>query len=139
MIEMLIRKYKIDDIKFIEELGLLLHDNYKFSVDEFTTYLIIEEDNILLGFISYSIIYERAEINDIVISQDKRNKGYGFKLLEACINNIICNECQNVTLEVNVENKSAIKFYENFGFNIVATRKKYYNELDGYLMKKDLR
>ena len=39
-----------------------------------------------------------------------------------------------ITLEVNVDNTPAIKLYEKFGFEIVNTRKKYFNDKDSYLM-----
>ena len=48
-------------------------------------------------------------------------------------------ECENITLEVRVSNVVAINLYKSVGFNIVATRKKYYeNGEDAYLMLKEL-
>jgi ribosomal protein S18 acetylase RimI-like enzyme len=44
----------------------------------------------------------------------------------------------NITLEVNVENKYAIKLYEKYNFQIVAKREKYYNGVDGYLMERKM-
>lgn len=136
---MLIRNYKNDDINKINELGSLLHEKYEFSVDEFSNCLIIEESNDIIGFVIYSIIYERSEIIDIIIDPKKRHNGYGFKLLNYAIDVIIKNNCENITLEVNSLNVAAINLYKKLGFKIVATRKKYYNGNDGFLMKKDLR
>lgn len=136
---MLIRNYKNDDINKINELGSLLHEKYEFSVDEFSNCLIIEEANDIIGFIIYSIIYERSEIIDIIIDPKKRHNGYGFKLLNYAIDIINKNNCENITLEVNSLNVAAINLYKKLGFKIVATRKKYYNGNDGFLMKKDLR
>ena len=45
----------------------------------------------------------------------------------------------SISLEVNVLNKEAIKFYLKNGFKIVSTRKKYYGDSDGYLMVKEMR
>lgn len=136
---MLIRNYKNEDVNEINKLGRLLHKKYCFSIDGFSNCIVIEESKEIIGFIIYSIIYERSEIIDIIIDPTKRGQGYGSKLLNQAINVINENNCENITLEVNSLNNAAINLYKKFGFNVVAVRKKYYNENDGYLMKKDLR
>lgn len=136
---MKIRNYKKEDIPDIEKLGLHLHDNYKFLLDDFSDALVIIEEEKIIGFIVYSIIYERAEIIDITVDPRSRNKGYAKALLNYLINDIISERCDNITLEVNKTNKIAIGLYKSIGFSAVATRKGYYEGSDGYLMKMDLR
>lgn len=42
-----------------------------------------------------------------------------------------------ITLEVNEKNISAINLYKKYGFQIIGTRKKYYdNNFDAYIMTK---
>lgn len=136
---MQIRNYKEKDLNYISKLGSLLHEKYTFSLDEFSKCLILEDNQNIIGFIIYSIIYDRAEIVDIIINPTNRSNGYGEKLLGFTIEEIINNGCLNITLEVSVSNTSAINLYKKVGFNIEAIRKNYYNNEDGYLMKKDLR
>ena len=136
---MLIRKYKKEDLEDINKLGSLLHLNYEFKLDEFSDAFIIKEDDNFVGFIVYSIIYERAEIIDIIIKPCYRKCGYANKLFSYTLDVIKSKNVDNVTLEVNEENTAAIDLYEKFGFKICGVRKKYYNDKDGYLMKKDLR
>lgn len=136
---MKIRNYTEKDLDVISKLGSLLHEKYTFSLDEFSKCLILEDNQKIIGFIIYSIIYDRAEIVDIIINPSNRLKGYGEKLLKYTIDEIINKGCLNVTLEVSVSNTSAINLYKKLGFNIEAIRKRYYNNEDGYLMKKDLR
>ena len=136
---MLIRNYVNKDINGINELGKLLHKNYQFYKDEFLTCVVVEEDNKIIGFATYSIIYERGEIVDIIIQPKMRFRGYGSKLLNFIVEMIRKNGCVNITLEVNSTNVAAINLYNKLGFEVVAVRKKYYGENDGYLMKKDLR
>jgi len=136
---MLIREYNVKDINAILNLGKLLHNDYKFLLDEFSKCIVIEEDNNILGFLVYSIIYERSEIIDIIINPAYRKKGLGYGLLNYAINDIIKRNCDNITLEVNCINTSAINLYKKSGFKIETIRKNYYNDNDGYLMKKDLR
>lgn len=136
---MLIRNYNENDINCITNLGKKLHKNYDFNLDSFSNCLVIEETNILIGFIIYSIIYERAEIVDIIIDDSFRGNGYGYTLLNKAIEIINNKNVLNITLEVNKNNLSAINLYKKVGFEICAERKNYYEGQDGYLMKKDLR
>ena len=133
-----IREYSKDDINDIINLGKNLHDNYKFNLDYFSHCMICEMNNIIVGFITYSVIYDRAEIIDIYVKENKRKNKVGSLLLSEVINNLN-SSCQNITLEVLTTNSVAIKFYESFGFQKVSLRRNYKDKIDAYLMKKDLR
>ncbi len=91
-----------------------------------TKYVVIED----IGFIGYSVYYERSEIDYLYVIEEYRNKGYASKLLEHVINKGL----HNITLEVSEDNISAINLYKKFGFEIVSKREKYYNGKDAYLM-----
>ena len=133
----MIKDYTNKDILDIEILGKKLHNNYKFSLDTFSKCKVLEINNSIIGFITYSIIYDRAEIIDIIIKEEFRNKGYAKKLIEEVFVELKNNQCKNITLEVNEKNP-AVKFYKKIGFEIVSIRKGYYNGQDGYLMEKKL-
>lgn len=133
----MIREYVENDIINIEVLGKELHNNYKFELDTFSKCKVIEINNMIIGFITYSIIYDRAEIIDIIIKEEFRNKGYAKKLIEDISIGLINNKCKNITLEVN-EINPAVNFYKKIGFEIVSIRKGYYNNNNGYLMEKKL-
>ena len=108
-------------------------------MDVFYNCLVLEENERVFGFIIYSVIYDRAEIIDIIIDSKYRLKGYGKKLLDYVIDKIKETGCLNVTLEVACNNLPAIKLYESLGFVVEAKRKNYYDNTDGYLMMLDLR
>lgn len=131
--------YKKEDIPMITSLALKLHDNYVFDLDTYSNCLVLKEDNDIIGFISYSIIYDRAEIIDVIVDEKYRKRGYGSKLVSKVINLAKSSNCNNITLEVSKLNEKAIRLYKGKGFEIVGVRKKYYKDNDGYLMKKDLR
>ena len=114
---------------------------YELNDNPFAYYLkLINKDNQeIMGFIGFWIKFEQAEITKVSIA--KKYQGYKLsKLLMAdAEQRIRLAECENITLEVRVSNVVAINLYKSCGFNIVATRKKYYeNGEDAYLMLKEL-
>lgn len=89
-------------------------------------------DNKLVGFAHYTIYYERAELNYIFVLPEYRNNSIATKMLNYIFNNII--ELENITLEVRMSNKAAIKLYEKSGFKKCAIRKNYYGKEDAIMM-----
>ena len=92
------------------------------------------ENNEPVGLISYSLIYDRIELEYIWVHIEHRKKGIASKLMDIMINI----EAKNITLEVNVKNIDAIKLYEKYGFKVVSIRKKYYGNDDAYLMIREM-
>jgi len=116
----------IDYLDVKEIMGKKITDNH------FSKCLGYFEDNEIIGFLDYSVIYEKVEINDIYVGIKYRNLGIASKLLEYMINSL--EGIDNITLEVRVDNEIAIKLYKKFGFEIIGVRKNYYKDIDGYLM-----
>lgn len=98
----------------------------------FAVIKVLEENKKIIGYIYYSDIYDRAEINQIEIEGIHRNCGKGNFLLR----NVIESVDKSFTLEVNKNNISAIRLYEKNGFEKKAIRKNYYNGVDGILMER---
>ena len=67
---------------------------------------------------------------NIVVRKDKRQKGIGTKLLNKIFEVTKRLNIQNITLEVNEKNQSAISLYQKFDFQQVGLRKKYYHNTD---------
>lgn len=120
----------------IEELeGSFINKNEilnEFESNPFAKFLLLKEDNEIIGYIYYSDIYDRLEINQFEINNQYRNKGKGKQLLQYLIDK----EKKNITLEVKKDNYSAIKVYESKDFKHIAVRKGYYNGIDGLLMER---
>ena len=104
----------------------------EFNNNPYAKVLLLKEDNKVIGYIYYSDIYERVEINQFEIDKNYRNKGNGNLLLQAMINKVH----KDITLEVREDNTYAIKVYEKNGFIKTATCKGYYNGVDGILMER---
>ena len=95
-------------------------------------------DNKSVGYLEYSLIYDRMEIDNFYVSEEYRNQGVGTKLLAHLISLAISYRVINITLEVRVSNSIAINLYKKFGFREVALRKYYYGDEDGILMEKQV-
>lgn len=98
----------------------------------FAKILILKEADEVIGYIYYSDIYERAEINQFEINSFHRNCGKGNFLLKKMIQAVE----KDITLEVKEDNYPAIALYEKNGFIKKAIRKGYYQGVDGILMER---
>lgn len=120
----------------IEEINNSFIDkNYiinELDSNPFAKILIYKEDNTIIGYLYYSDIYDRAEINQIEIETFHRNCGKGNELMNYFIKSVD----KSITLEVRIDNLPAIKLYEKNGFKKVAIRNNYYNGIDGILMER---
>ena len=116
---------------------------YKLTEKEFSTnpYLkiltYVEKDKII-GFLLYSLIYDRIEIEQFEVTTKERRKGIGNKLLNYLVEKYQDNNIKNITLEVKEDNIAAINLYKKYGFKKVSTREKYYDGINGILMEKTL-
>ena len=102
------------------------------EINPFARILLLIENNEIIGYLYYSDIYERAEINQFEVNTIHRNCGKGKMLLQELIRIVD----KDITLEVRIDNYSAIHLYESNGFKRIATRKQYYNGTDGILMER---
>lgn len=102
------------------------------SSNPYAKFLILIENKEIIGYLYYSDIYERTEINQFEIKNIHRNCGKGNLLLTEFLKTVK----KDVTLEVREDNLAAIKLYKKHGFLKKAIRKNYYKEKDGILMER---
>ncbi len=98
----------------------------------------VDDDGHVLGYLDYSFIYDRIEIDYFFVEEAYRNKGIGKKILSYLIAIAINLHVINITLEVRKKNEIARNLYQKFGFREVALRKFYYGDDDGILMEKQV-
>lgn len=91
-----------------------------------------------IGTLTYSLIYDRMEIESIEVNIAYRGNGIGTKLMSYLISLAIEKRVVNITLEVRISNDIARNLYKKFGFREVALRKFYYGDEDGILMEKQV-
>lgn len=137
----MIRRATPTDFTRIYELGSLLHEDFEHLYNledllnkEYYHLLVYEENNIVLGFLMFTSIFETIDIIDIVVDPAYRKKKIGILLLDEMITN--SKKESKIYLEVNVNNKSAINLYQKFGFQTIHIRKKYYGAEDALIMER---
>ena len=91
-------------------------------------------NNIPIGLISYSLIYDRIELEYVWVKQDFRRKGIASKLMKKMFEEKV----SNITLEVSVSNESALNLYKKYGFKVASIRNNYYGKEDAYLMIREM-
>lgn len=126
-----------EDIKVINSFLLFFNTSIK-EIDCFQKFMVYKIDDKNVGFIDFSFIYDRIEINYIYVDSDYRKQQIGTKLIEELISFAKINNCINITLEVNENNNVAINFYEKNGFKKSAIRNNYYGNENGILMIREL-
>lgn len=138
----MIREANVFDIPRINELGSLLQDNFTkvYNINEmlndgFSKIYVYETDDLVVGFISATNLYETCDILSLVVDPMYRNKLIASNLITYLISDA-GEDLQLVTLEVATKNKAAISLYEKFGFEIIHKREHYYDGDDAYLMAR---
>lgn len=119
--------------KEIESINNTLKSN------PFSELICYKKNSEIVGYLLYSIIYERMEIENIKVASRFRNQHIASNLLKKMIDIAKESKVINITLEVRVNNNAAIHLYEKFGFQKEAIRDNYYQNEDGLLMLKKIK
>ena len=133
---MIIKVDKLDQLQALSRNQSLIsietmeHD---LQVNPFGRYLLELENDKIIGYLYYSDIYDRAEINQIEVEVSHRNCGKVTKLLQKMLELVE----KSITLEVKKDNIPAINLYKKFGFQEKAIRQGYYQGVDGILMERE--
>ena len=102
---------------------------YQLNNNPFAKYILYQKESKIVGYIYYSEIYDKLEINQIEVLPIYRKQNIGTTML-----NYLINLNKDITLEVKESNYPALLLYEKVGFKKLAIRKKYYGNEEGILM-----
>lgn len=140
----MIREANIYDIPRMNELGSLLEENFSkvYSIsemleDNISKVFVYEKDDQVVGFILATDLQETCDILSVVVDPNYRRMKVASNLIDYLISDLDEN-LKLITLEVSTKNTPALKLYDQFGFEVVNIRKKYYqNGDDAYLMARE--
>lgn len=131
----MIRDAEEQDFNILNEMVLEIDPNYKFdATNPFFKCIIYTIDDKIVGFLKYSLIYENIEIDYIYVDKEYRGRSIATSMIKHIENNNV----QNISLEVNENNTSAINLYKKNGFVEKSIKKNYYGSASAILMVKEL-
>ncbi|NVO09102.1 MAG: GNAT family N-acetyltransferase [Bacteroidales bacterium] len=131
----LIDIFKLNVPKFFDEKEI--SDFEKYLDNNLDTYLIIEQNNYIVGGFGYYIDNEdgSGKITWIFLHPEKAGRGLGTQAIEYCLSKL--RENKSVKKLVVRTSQFSYKFFEKFGYTLVRTEKDYWGQgLDLYLMEQ---
>jgi ribosomal-protein-alanine N-acetyltransferase len=97
----------------------------------------------LVGFIMTRLIDHEAEILSVAVAANAQGRGIAGKLLALHLRRLVALGARAVFLEVDAQNKPALRLYDRAGFREVSRRPNYYageggKKLDALVLRRDL-
>ncbi len=138
-----IQKITNSDFESFKDILVSEFDNFwnlqilKQEIESLNTYYIVAKyNNEVVGFAGIKMTFDNADLMNIVVKKDFRNKGIGTLLLKSLID--ICNNfnISKLFLEVCEDNICAINLYNKLGFKEISIRKNYYKNKSAKIMLK---
>jgi len=135
-----------DTFKVIKLASITLTEQYNPTLFSYfyETYpqgfIVAEQNHKIIGFlIGIKLKINKAKILMISVEPIYQRQKIGEKLLNEFIKITIKEKIKTIELEVRIDNKKAIKFYEKNGFKIIEKINKFYqNGKSAYTMRLNL-
>lgn len=113
-----------DKITFSRHKKYIYENFTKISNSPLTCLSVINEKNVLVGFVTYINKGNDCYKIGITIGLRFRNRGYGKEVISLLVDHLfITHNCKNVSLEVEMDNEIAISCYKSCGFTINSDAK----------------
>ena len=102
-------------------------------------YVLRLDDGRVAAFCVCWMLFEELHINTLAVAPALRRQGLASTLLNYVFREAAGRGVQRATLEVRASNRPAIGLYERLGFQVTATRYRYYNnpEEDALILWRD--
>ncbi|MFJ1599444.1 ribosomal protein S18-alanine N-acetyltransferase [Streptomyces sp. NPDC088261] len=100
-------------------------------------YVVAEADGRIVGYAGLAAAGGLGDVQTIAAARDQWGTGLGSRLLTDLLQHASAAECEEVLLEVRVDNIRAQKLYERFGFEPIGFRRGYYQpgNVDALVMR----
>jgi ribosomal-protein-alanine N-acetyltransferase len=94
----------------------------------------------VLGYVCFWIIGDEMQVANLAVHPSWRRRGIGRALLRCALDLGSSHEAKMAVLEVRASNVGAQRLYRNLGFQVVGTRKGYYQSPaeDALVMARDI-
>jgi ribosomal-protein-alanine N-acetyltransferase len=100
-------------------------------------YVVAEADGKVVGYAGLAAAGGLGDVQTIAVACEQWGTGLGSRLLADLLQHATAFECDEVLLEVRVDNTRAQKLYERFGFEPIGFRRGYYQpgNIDALVMR----
>ena len=98
------------------------------AASERAFYLLVLEDERIIGYAGTWIILDEAQITNVAIVPEYRGQGIGSQLMKELICQVKARGATAMTLEVRPSNAPAIALYTSFAFRDTGRRPGYYQD-----------
>lgn len=131
-----IKQMEIDDIEKVVKIDSICFPvgwsstEYKREIleNEFAYLYVLKINEEIIGYIDFWITFDICQLTKIAILPEYRRQKYAHVLMDEMIKKAEELQCESISLEVRVSNKSAQRLYESYGFLKVNVRKGYYQD-----------
>ena len=131
-----VREMRWWDIPRVHEIETVCFPNDRWSVDQFwrelsgrtRDYVVAEVDHGVVGYAGISTIAPDCDLQTIAVDPAERGTGIGVGLLQAVLQRARGRGATSMILEVRADNARAKALYERNGFEVIATRRRYYGD-----------
>jgi ribosomal-protein-alanine N-acetyltransferase len=131
--------HKLDQSCFEPGIAYSKREIRAFLARPGTVALVAEEGSRMAGFAIAHHSGSSGHLVTLDVAQADRRRGLGERLLDETVRRLRLAGARDVSLEVDVRNRGAIRFYEKMGFRRMGVREDYYGEgRDGLEMAKEL-
>ena len=93
-------------------------------------------NNSILGVCVLHKLFDEAEIRYLSVHPSYKRTGLGKKLIAKTFKECKKDNVKRILLEVSLNNKQALSFYDYLGFKTINLRKKYYKDGSDALLKE---
>jgi ribosomal-protein-alanine N-acetyltransferase len=95
----------------------------------------------VLGYLFYRLIVDEVHIHRVAVAPEWRRRGWGARLMAACLDAARRRGATAAVLEVRPSNAEAVALYRKLGFEAAATRPGYYADgaEDALILKLDIK
>ena len=124
----------IDEILTIEQSVFATPWSRQKLLDSFsnpnTHVQLIMHNEQIAGYLITLNSIDFLDILTLAIAPQMQRQGLGKRLLDDLLQRLELHNAHAILLEVRISNVSAINFYQQYGFELIDTREKYYSNLE---------
>ncbi|MBO4214679.1 MAG: ribosomal protein S18-alanine N-acetyltransferase [Lachnospiraceae bacterium] len=131
----MIREMNTEDLAVVSEIEKMCftmpwsRDGFEAALSmQGNVFIVYEKNDEILGYCGYYGVLDEAEITNVAVHPDMRNRGIGRDMVSALLSKANKAGIKRVLLEVRESNDPAIHLYEELGFKKLGIRKDFYEQ-----------